>query len=26
MTLVDGPGYFLSHQADDVATIKIKKK
>jgi hypothetical protein len=26
MTLIDGPGYFLSHLADDVATIRIKKK
>ena len=24
MTLIDGPGYFLSHQFDDVATIKIE--
>ena len=26
MTLTPGPGYFLSGLADDVATIKIKKK
>jgi hypothetical protein len=26
MTLTPGPGYFLSGLADDVATIRIKKK
>ena len=26
MTLTNGPGYFLSGFADDVATIRIKKK
>jgi hypothetical protein len=26
MTLINGPGYFLSGFADDVATIRIKKK
>jgi hypothetical protein len=26
MTLINGPGYFLSGLADDVATIRIKKK
>ena len=26
MTLTPGPGYFLSGLADDVATVRIKKK
>jgi len=26
MTLTNGPGYFLSGLADDVATVRIKKK